>query len=98
MKKLESLTSSKFKSFEGSKIESLSKIFGGLISSQSGKDCDTYSWTPKEVKDANGNVLGTQNLQDNVTWFKCNPKDTLQEYNYLINRRNENTPIYKKIY
>ena len=79
MKKLESLTNSKFKSFEGKEIESLSKIFGGLINSSAngGRDCDTYSWTPRDIKNAQGAVIGTTNDADNRVWFKCNPADTL---------------------
>ncbi len=79
MKKLESLTNSKFNSFEGSKIESLSKIFGGYITSEAngGRDCDTYSWTPRDIKDAQGSVIGTTNERDNVRWFKCNSVDTV---------------------
>lgn len=79
MKKLESLSSSKFDTFQAERIAELSKIFGGetINSPADQSGCtDTYSWTKRDVVDSKGLVVGSVNDKDNQVW-DCPGNDSI---------------------
>ena len=73
MKKMESLKSDKFNSFESKRIKSLAKIFGGTVPSGGDRNgyCDTYNNTPRNITNSQGQTIGTVQDQDNVIWYRC---------------------------
>ena len=73
MKKLESIEKSKFGLFKNNKIKALSRILGGAVQSPADACgyCDSYDWTARQLKDAQGKVIGTVNDQDNLKWYIC---------------------------